>query len=44
MTEEQVSSLISSLAGDLATIGSGVIFLALVAMGGLWVRKLLGYG
>lgn len=44
MTETQVQDLITSLATDLGTIGGGVVFLSVVVMGGLWVRKVMGYG
>lgn len=44
MTETQVQDLITAMATDLGTIGAGVVFLSVVVMGGLWVRKVMGYG
>lgn len=41
MTEQQVTDLISSLAGDLGLIGTGVITLTVVAMAGLWIIRIL---
>ena len=43
MSATDIATLVSSLSGDLATIGAGVVTLAMVAAGGLWVKRLLGF-